>query len=366
MAQPTPLPRPAHPGFSDHKFTAAHGSELSIRVWPADPPVSTPAPFVSWTHGGGFLAGNHYAPLAWMEPGFRQRGYHLVSHNYRLNPQANTDDQLADCLAAIAWCRANLPSILGADKVDVDRYVICGESAGGHLVTLMAHYLSPPPRAVIDAYGIVDLPASWIFHGDGEPPNPEDAPAWEGEFSEAELEAFLEDRDPANVVTDSLFWTENKWYTEPVVSKAWLADFKYTRRIRLQGELHVWRSGLFKRAAGPRLVRKGTLHAERFADRAALEKYVRSISPATLLEGKTWYPPTAFLHGSGDEDVDLEQSQSMAKRLKDMGVPVVECYEEGEPHVFDNKYTSPDVEGWETYIQPILDFCNEHVGHLAK
>ncbi|KAH8885925.1 alpha/beta-hydrolase [Thozetella sp. PMI_491] len=360
MAHAAQLPRAARPGFTEHAFKTRHGVELSVRVWPANPPVSEPAPFVTWTHGGGWLAGNNFAPLAWMHPGFCQRGYHLVSHTYRLGPQANVDDQLADCLEAIAWCRENLPNILGKDKVDIHRYVICGESAGGHLTTLMAHYLDPPPRAVIDAYGITDMLGAWPVLG--ELPVQDTAPPWDGEFSEEELNAFLSDRDPAKQLTQALSWDENVQFSEEDVAKVWLTDFKFTPRIRLQGELHRWRADLPARmTAGVNSMRKGVFHEERFQDENALKDYIISISPLYLLDGKTWYPPTAFLHGTADVAAPLAQSEEMAKRLRDMNVPVVECYEPGEPHVFDNKYTSPDVNGWDTYIQPILDFCNHHL-----
>lgn len=42
------LPPAAPPGFTDHTFRSSSGTELAVRVWPADPPVSGPAPFVIW------------------------------------------------------------------------------------------------------------------------------------------------------------------------------------------------------------------------------------------------------------------------------------------------------------------------------
>ncbi|KFY18864.1 hypothetical protein V493_08287, partial [Pseudogymnoascus sp. VKM F-4281 (FW-2241)] len=318
---------------------------------------TSPAPFITYTHGGAFTAGNHFAPLPWLFPGFQARGYHLISHNYRLGPQASIDAQLADCLAAVKWCRAELPRILGADKVDVDRYVLAGESAGGHLVALMAHHLVPSPRAVINAYGPVDLAP--LISLSGPIPSPDPAMPWAGTFSEQELKAYLSDRAPENVLMDALWWDEDVLFPAELVSERWAADVEYSPRIKMQAELHRWTSNI---GVGLTL-RFSMLHEGRFKSEEALRQFIASVSPSPMLlemEGRK-YPPTAFLHGAADEVVGVAQSISMAERLRGLGVSVLECYEEGEGHVFDKKYTGPDVEGWDEYIRPILEFCDKHV-----
>lgn len=333
-------PRSAPPGFSDHTFTSTSGTELSVRVWPADPPATGPAPFIFLSHGGGFLGAHHFTPPPWVFPGFRARGYHLVSHSYRLAPQARLDDQLADCLEAIAWSRANLPSILGSDKIDVDRYVLYGDSAGGLLVTLMgAHLTNPAPKAIVNVYGVVDIPSAKSALDD-RAPDAEREP-WKGEFTEEELEAFLRDRDPANILTASTAWREMDEVSDVELSRRWATEFKYTKRVRLQSELHVWRSSHPKSVS---LFITAAMHPEKFDDEAQLDAFIRSVSPLQVLkqrqaEGRTDYPPTAFLHGTGDTAVPVQQSYDMAKTLKEMGVAVIERYEDGEEHVFDLKYT---------------------------
>ncbi|KAK3370692.1 Alpha/Beta hydrolase protein [Podospora didyma] len=346
-------------GFSDHAFKSNSGTELRVRVWPADPPPTKPAPVVVWTHGGGWIAGYHYVPPPWLLPGFHNRGYHLVSHNYRLCPQARIDDQVADCVEAVGWCRKNLPSILGQGTVDVDRYVLCGESAGAHLATLMTlHLPSPPPCAVINAYGVVDFFGLQVLEpAAGTVPQP-----WKGEFSDDELDAFFNDRDPNNVLTDAPAWIEPGGVSDTDLSIRWGTDFRCTRRVRLQAELLMYHT---KRLAASTFL-SATFHREKFVTDDEFIAFVRSMSPLKVLqdEGKErGYPPTAFLHGGGDKNVPIQQSYDMAETLRKLGVPVVECYEDGEPHNFDTKYTGPDVPGWSTYIQPIIDFVDKHVGH---
>jgi acetyl esterase/lipase len=349
-------PRAAPPGFSDHTFKSSSGTELSVRVWPANPPVTSPAPFVSLTHGGGLIGGHHFTPPPWVFPGFRARGYHLVSHSYRLAPQARLDEQLADSLESLAWCRTNLPSILGADKVDVDRYALYGDSAGGLLVTLMGlHLTKPPPRAIVNVYGVVDFPAMVALEqqqqtGDLAPPQP-----WTGEFTEAELQAALGDRDPANILTVSTSWREMEECSEVELSRRWATDFQYTKRARLQAELHVWRS---MHPQGVSLLGTAAIHPEKFADETALQAFMHSVSPLPVLrqrlaEGRTEYPPTAILHGTGDSAVPVQQSYDMAETLRAMGVPLIERYEEGEEHVFDVKYTVRTTD--------LLFFCSRNV-----
>ncbi|KFX88025.1 hypothetical protein O988_09184 [Pseudogymnoascus sp. VKM F-3808] len=347
----------APPGFTTHTCTTPTGTKLSFRLWAASPPPTSPAPFITYTHGGRWEAGNHFAPLPWLFPGFQARGYHLISHNYRLGPQAPIDAQLADCIAAVEWCRVELPRILGADKVDVDRYIIAGESAGGHLVALMAHHLVPSPRAVINAYGPVDLAVLMPFSGPV-PTSPPETP-WTGEFSEQELLAYLSDRTPENVLMDALWWDEDILFPAKLLSERWAADIEYSPRIKLQAEFHRWGSTI---GAGPAL-RISMFHDERFKDEEALCQFMASMSPSAMLlemeERK--YPPMAFLHGTADDLVGVEQSRCMAERLRGLGVSVLESYEEGVGHIFDKKYTGPDVEGWDKYIRPILEFCDELV-----
>lgn len=324
-----------------------------------------------------------------MAPGFRRRGYHFVSHNYRLAPQVRIDEQLADCLEAVSWCRTNLPSILGADKVDVNRYVLLGESAGGHLVTLMGLYLSNPgPKAIVNVYGLVDFLTMPAFGPPDQRPTRATQGPWNGKFSEEELNKLLRDRDQANALTDALPcpWNEFESISNTEISKLWETVFHCTDRVLKQAELHTLHSPSCS-ALG---LRVGIMHEDGFPNEDDLMAFVRSVSPYRVLQqrveqgkkGLELYPPTAFLHGTGDVDVPVEQSYAMAELLKDADVPIVESYEEGGLHVFDIKYTvrgstsihhtlkictnrvlqGPHVPGWDTYIEPILYFVDQHVG----
>ncbi len=319
------LPRESPSNFTDHVFKTVNGLELGIRIWPAAN-ATFPAPFVSWHHGGGFIAGSHFAPLSWLEPGFRQRGYHLVSPAYRLGPQGTFENQIEDCLDSINWCRKHLPSILGEKKVDIDRYIICGESAGGALVALMGLQLSPPPKVVINVYGAVDFLDPHFGLLDK---TVKQHPPWVGEFSQEELLTALKDSNPDNCLADALSWNEQETCTEEQLSRLWATKFSYSEAIRRRAELHIFRS--------THLSLRSCFGGDDMSD-SEFAAWLQSFSALHALDGRTTYPPTAFLHGTADAAVPIDQSKKMAQKLRVMGVDTVECYEPGGPHVFDNVY----------------------------
>lgn len=121
-----------------------------------------PLPLIVWIHGGGWKDGSkdHCPILAWSE-----KGYVVASINYRLSQDAKFPAQIKDCKAAIRWLRAHAKEY----KIDPDRVVAWGESAGGHLASLVGTADDVPEweqgyetassnvQAVIDWYGRTDL-----------------------------------------------------------------------------------------------------------------------------------------------------------------------------------------------------------------
>lgn len=364
MSQRT-LPPSAVAPFTDYTLPPPPnytGPPLSVRRWRlegAPPNPTAPAPLILHTHGGGFLAGHHHIPPWWLHDGFRKRGYHLLAHSYRLGPQVTVADQLEDCLYVLAWCRNVLPGIVAAEEegggvppVDAERYVLVGDSAGGTLAALMAGEVGRRaggvmPRALVDVYGLVDFFGELGLDREREGKGVE-APEWKGEFSGEELGAFMMDRNPENAMTVAMAWTEMEEWTEEELSALWGVEVKYDERIRRHAELNVWTQ---TRVDSIAWMYKGIMHPERFEGRpeGEYEAFVNGVSPLTVLrkrkeEGvKGGYPPTAFLHGTGDVNVPVKQSRDFAQVLREMGVDVVECYEEGQGHVWDRKYTVSSV-----------------------
>ena len=89
-----------------------------------------PCPVIVWIHGGAWRGGDkHTCRAAYMA----QRGYAVVSINYRLSSEATFPAQIHDCKAAIRWIRANAAKY----NFDPEAIGVWGSSAGGHLVALL-------------------------------------------------------------------------------------------------------------------------------------------------------------------------------------------------------------------------------------
>ncbi|OCF45823.1 hypothetical protein I317_00311 [Kwoniella heveanensis CBS 569] len=337
-------PRP----FTDHTYKVDHGVQCDVRIWPAED-ASAPSPFVLYFHGGAFFAGKHHLPNAWVIPALRPKGFHVVSVAYRYTPHVSLLDQVQDGIDAYAWCRENLPPILGEDKVDVDRFVLIGESAGGLIVTLLGPRLSPTPRAIVNIYGPVDLldPAM----NPNTPPSATDIQPISGEFPEEDVAAGTKERDPSKALTLCPFD-----FDVPVETyrKLWaLPSYEYTRDQRFQYDVKRY-CRTHKLLWNVLLRQEECKSDDEYVERRAAQ------SPLRLLDEKKGYPATVVLHGEDDKVVGVKQGRDFANRLREIGVDVLELIEPREGHEFDNKYTSSEVAGWDTYIAPIAEFLVRH------
>ncbi len=92
--------------------------------------TSSPVPVVVWIHGGAWRSGDKEKPPALP---LINRGYGVVSINYRLSQEAIFPAQIEDCKAAIRFLRSKA-ALLG---IDPNRIGVWGSSAGGHLAALL-------------------------------------------------------------------------------------------------------------------------------------------------------------------------------------------------------------------------------------
>lgn len=129
-----------------------------------DNPSGSPLPLLIWIHGGAFRLGSKAdkVPLDYLDA-----GYAVASLNYRLSQHALFPAQIQDCKAAVRWLRAHA----GEYHLDPARFAAWGESAGGHLVSMLGttgdhvpafevgDYLEHSSRvqAVVDYFGPTDF-----------------------------------------------------------------------------------------------------------------------------------------------------------------------------------------------------------------
>lgn len=114
---------------------------LSLDVYAPARPLAKPAPVVVWVHGGGWAVGDKANAMQYKPAFFTSAGYCLVSVNYRLSPERNTNDpnrvrypvHEQDIAAAVAWVHAHIARYGG----DPERIALAGHSSGAHLVALV-------------------------------------------------------------------------------------------------------------------------------------------------------------------------------------------------------------------------------------
>lgn len=123
-----------------------------------------PHPFVLGIHGGGWQSGDQTS-YTWLWPKIAPIGVALVLLSYRLAPRFPFPCAYEDVLRVLSWIRKN-----GLKHgLDVDRCLLLGGSAGGHIAMLVATRGTsetreiPTIRGVAVFCGIMDLEAQYYM-----------------------------------------------------------------------------------------------------------------------------------------------------------------------------------------------------------
>jgi len=145
--------------------------------------ATTPQPTVVFFHGGFWARGSKEASFMSLVP-WLEMGWNVVNVEYRLARVAPAPAAVEDALCALRF----LATQAGTYQIDVNRLVVTGESAGGHLtlmsamtpasagLDLICASSTPVPRvaAAINWYGVTavadvidgpnkaDIAATWL------------------------------------------------------------------------------------------------------------------------------------------------------------------------------------------------------------
>jgi acetyl esterase/lipase len=120
-------------------------------------------PVVLFVHGGAWKWGdkNLYTALGEI---FASRGIGTVICNYRLSPKVQHPAHIEDVAGAFAWTCENIKKYGG----DASELFVCGHSAGGHLVSLLAtdaSYLKAEKHSPTDIKGVISISGVYkIYH----------------------------------------------------------------------------------------------------------------------------------------------------------------------------------------------------------
>lgn len=162
-------------------------------------------------------------------------------------------------------------------------------------------------------------------------------------------------RDLAQAIVACPFPWELANIPESVTQHRWARpDFTYSAHVRLQTAVKDYmaqtKSNVYH-----------LLRLDRFHTTDEARQYAATFSPYHLLEGRTTYPSTAFLHGEADASVPIQFARDFDVKLRAIGVDTCTSSCPGAPHAFDMIFTGSEIEGWKTYIDPVLYFVEKHV-----
>lgn len=148
---------------ADLVYSSMHGRELLADLYLPEG-AKTALPVIVWLHGGGWRLGDkRLGPN--LSRFFAERGFAMVSIDYRLSGEALFPAQVIDVKAAVRWIR----SVAGRYSLDGKRIGLWGSSSGGHLAACAAlagpdefesgehDGFSSTVEAVVDGYGPVDF-----------------------------------------------------------------------------------------------------------------------------------------------------------------------------------------------------------------
>ncbi|RSH85732.1 hypothetical protein EHS25_003873 [Saitozyma podzolica] len=336
------LPEP----FLDCVYKDTPSGPLYLRIWPSS--TVTPSGVSPWAfniHGGGFLHGDHLRPMIWHSRGFLERGIHVVSISYRFAPHVSFREILGDCLDAYAWCQAHLANIMRRHgrRIDMDRCVSVGGSAGGTLATIIGHIARPRIRCVVNCCGIIDLtkPLPAIR------PDPTFLALNEDIITEEKLQLEIRSQSSARATS----WCPNLSEDLPPEQSEDGHDpsctpWVVTRGTKIQFEL-------FKQIFGRNLMIPVVFRRDNFVSDKAYQDELRSFSAINMVDES--YPPTIILHGLEDDIVQVEQSRSFARVLKKKRIPVREVYVPDAGHSVGLSWKDENQLEWKTYVRPMLD-----------
>jgi len=112
-------------------------------------------PVVLFVHGGAWKWGDK-SLYAGIGESFASRGIGMVICNYRLSPKVKHPAHIEDVAAAFAWTCENIAKYGG----NTSELFVCGHSAGGHLVSLLAtdpSYLKARKQSPTAIKGVISI-----------------------------------------------------------------------------------------------------------------------------------------------------------------------------------------------------------------
>jgi acetyl esterase/lipase len=165
-------------------YLRANGWEGRLDIYAQRSSPERPvSPVVVFIHGGGWVRGAKETSVMRGVLPYVAMGYSVVNVEYRLGNVSLAPAAIEDCRCALRWVVAHAKEY----KFDIDRIVIAGESAGGHLALttgmltrangfdrMCQEENDPKVAAIVNFFGITDL--ADMLDGPNKKPFPESWP----------------------------------------------------------------------------------------------------------------------------------------------------------------------------------------------
>jgi len=242
--------------------------EIKADVYRPDDRVTRPV--VVWIHGGALINGHRAGVNGRVKTMMLDAGYAIVSIDYRLAPETQLPEIIADVEDAFRWIRERGPSLF---QVDPDRMAVMGGSAGGYLTLVTGFRVKPRPNVLVSFWGYGDLIGEWYSRPSPHPRHHRIKVTREEAYAQVSGPPIGDSRDRNG--NGGMF-------------------YQFCRQ-----------QGLWPQAISGW---KPFSEAKKFAPFMP----VRNVTSD--------YPPTLLIHGKADTDVPYEQSVMMAAELKRHGV----------------------------------------------
>ncbi len=162
---PLPPAAPSEPGVHELRGVPyaenEGGRPLELDLWLPGARRTGPLPLVLFVHGGAWRRGRrddlgmstrHWSPRPFAR--IAAAGLAVACADYRLSGEAVFPAPLDDLRAALRWLTLRSAEL----GIDTGRTIVWGESAGGHLASLLAlTHTEPRPAGAVIWYGPSDL-----------------------------------------------------------------------------------------------------------------------------------------------------------------------------------------------------------------
>jgi alpha-L-fucosidase 2 len=151
--KPPPPPQKRSGTIPDVTFTKVGDQTLTLDAYVPEGDGPFPAAIV--VHGGGFTKGDKQTYVKPLFDPLTEASFAWFTINYRLAPKFMYPAAVEDVEAAIRYVKSHAAQY----KVDPKRIALIGESAGGHLVSMVGARNKPATsvNAVVSFYGPHDL-----------------------------------------------------------------------------------------------------------------------------------------------------------------------------------------------------------------